>query len=715
MAVIDIPNVAENVPMPPLPMAVGGLGPLLAGGEVGGAPPPPLGVAVPQLPCGADPGSITGWMLQESASHSANEIAIQLEKGFARLAALPDPADAGYQTELQALRDEMINGDVLGTYLVVSNTPHAAPKVTVLHSIARYSAGFGGANALHGKILGLLGETVGDQLPPVVRFIDDDQNVDFLAAITLDAIHVPPGASVKAYFNGPAALDLMPELAVVAGAVEMQLSCICPVPLAWAVYFLDFKTPIAAYQMGEALVATLPTAEQRLQADPLLDWLRASTRRLGAPVGEREISALHLDLLETTPDPRVIQWLSRKLSRFKLPLLPGPTPVGAMAPVQAAAPARTGATNEYSSLEADTVMAACGLTEAQWNTDLPSLYELMLEEGRTTVKVGSILRDLLQPRQLSLDTIVIQVTDELAKDVKNLDFGFKGDMTYASCHRGLSPFTVVAVSLEMASARQRKAERLKRATHVTLADLTDHATSPDPLPPDYAGLKELLRSYLYLLVTVVGPLCPHYAAVHAIGGELSGNMQAFQRMTARQVATVIWQIFLDSRRFFGTGIDHAGNRPVSRLAHLHNHVAAGTIPEFGNVPYQLLLTNPGPRPGNPEPPASSRGTSGAIPGGHVGTTFSRVPPPIEAVFRGHMSRFPQLTVAEVMTAQVPPVPYSHFKVGAPGACLDYLCLGQCKNASCTYKHDPSTVFSDAQVRRVVPKMQAAYTSYKSSH
>jgi hypothetical protein len=77
----------------------------------------------------------------------------------------------GHDNAMRSLADEVLSDDTLGTYLVASNTPTGDPHITVLHSLARYSAGgFGGHAALHGRVLGLMGEMVGDQLPTMVRF-----------------------------------------------------------------------------------------------------------------------------------------------------------------------------------------------------------------------------------------------------------------------------------------------------------------------------------------------------------------------------------------------------------------------------------------------------------------------------------------------------------------------------------------------------------------
>jgi hypothetical protein len=41
--------------------------------------------------------------------------------------------------------------------------------------------------------------------------------------------------------------------------VNMNLSNLCPIPMAWAPYCMDFKTPHEALQMGSILLGTLTT------------------------------------------------------------------------------------------------------------------------------------------------------------------------------------------------------------------------------------------------------------------------------------------------------------------------------------------------------------------------------------------------------------------------------------------------------------------------
>jgi hypothetical protein len=63
----------------------------------------------------------------------------------------------------------------------------------------------------------------------------------------------------------------------------------------------------------------------------------------------------------------------------------------------------------------------------------------MLDEGRTTARVKALLEDIFRPTDVfSLETVFIQATDDMAKDLKHINFGYNNDLAYESCHRGIS-------------------------------------------------------------------------------------------------------------------------------------------------------------------------------------------------------------------------------------------------------------------------------------
>ena len=115
---------------------------------------------------------------------------------------------------------------------------------------------------------------------------------------------------------------------------------------------------------------------------------------------------------------------------------------------------------EYSQLETMKIQAACGLTNAQCDTDLPEVYTRMLEEGCTTARVKALLEDVFRPQDLLLLTNVhLGVTTDLAKDIKKLNFGYSNNWSYDTCHRGISPFVVIGVSMATASKCCHQADR----------------------------------------------------------------------------------------------------------------------------------------------------------------------------------------------------------------------------------------------------------------
>jgi hypothetical protein len=336
----------------------------------------------------------------------------------------------------------------------------------------------------------------------------------------------------------------------------------------------------------------------------------------------------------------------------------------------------------------------------------------MLEEGRTTARVKALLGDIFQPDDIySLSAVHIHVTADLAKDVKELNFGYDNDLTYDNCHRGLSPFAMIGVSMATASKRRRHEDRFTRTSTLTLAEVASAETTPDAIPSEYHGMINLLKRYVELLRLVVGPRCGHYELVLRITAEFNARQHIFEALTARQIASLLWQVFMDARRFFSTGIDGRGNLPQTLLRTTYNEVAAGIVPAHLNAPYAQLL---GQDAGEP-----SEGNDGPLDTGTAPTresrTFRHVPASIKTALRGVRSKFPAVTIAELMAAHDPPLTYAQVKLGPNGSCLDFLCFGACKNPRCSYKHGASIAIQATRAETVAPKLGDAYNAYDAAH
>jgi hypothetical protein len=91
--------------------------------------------------------------------------------------------------------------------------------------------------------------------------------------------------------------------------------------------------------------------------------------------------------------------------------------------------------------------------------------------------------------------------------------------------------------------------------------------------------------------------------------------------------------------------------------------------------------------------------------------FRHVPPSIKTVLRGVKSKYPSVTIADIMAAHDPPLSYGQVKLGPKGSCLDYLCFGACKNSRCSYKHGASISIQATRAEAVAPKLAEAYNAY----
>jgi hypothetical protein len=199
-----------------------------------------------------------------------------LSRDFAQLVSdIPDHGDLVHAEAMQGMVEEIIHSDTLTTYLTATNSGSGLGKITFVHSIPRYSAGFSGINALHNQMLGLLGEMRDDQLPMLLKF-NGDPTENLVHALIYGGRDGANGRTSRYIFcdwhgNTPPTSGYGGTRG--GGGVDMNLSNSCPIPLAWTPYFMDFRAPTEAVHMARLLVASLEDVTHRMQAAPLLDWM----------------------------------------------------------------------------------------------------------------------------------------------------------------------------------------------------------------------------------------------------------------------------------------------------------------------------------------------------------------------------------------------------------------------------------------------------------
>jgi hypothetical protein len=193
--------------------------------------------------------------------------------------------------------------------------------------------------------------------------------------------------------------------------------------------------------------------------------------------------------------------------------------------------------------------------------------------------------------------------------------------------------------------------------------------------------------------------------------EVNARQYIFEGLDSRQIASLLWQIFLDARRFFSTGMDIQGNLPQSLLQTTYNKIATGIVHAHLNVPYTQLM-------GQDSREASYSNESGGTPrtpSSQEVCTFRHVPAAIKTILRGAWSKYPTVTIAEIMAVHVPFLQYAQAKLGPAGSCLDFLCFGACKNPQCLYQHNVTTSVKTSRAEAVAPKLGAAFNAYDVAH
>jgi hypothetical protein len=120
----------------------------------------------------------------------------------------------------------------------------------------------------------------------------------------------------------------------------------------------------------------------------------------------------------------------------------------------------------FSPLEHERIRLVRGLDPANYDAWRPPIYAVFLAKGRSMVKVEAMLQKFLAPAPNNWDPISVYASQELVRDMKDLKFGWGNKNTQNTCHRGISPFTVLqGVSRDQQTKRRKTQERADQANY----------------------------------------------------------------------------------------------------------------------------------------------------------------------------------------------------------------------------------------------------------
>jgi hypothetical protein len=210
----------------------------------------------------------------------------------------------------------------------------------------------------------------------------------------------------------------------------------------------------------KGLMAGLEDDDARDTMLPLLEWCAAACVRSGSQAAQLKISQLDSTWVAVmAPDRKFKRWVKQRVKPFIIVPVEAPAPTLPHDGVPQAFNLLSGppsASKIFSEMEHDCIRAACSLNEAEYAVMAPPIYASMLQEGCTTMnKIDNILNLYLANDPDDDDPVDIFMTSDMVTDMKDLRFGFGGDTSYATCHRGVSPFAVSFLNQEEVSKRKR--------------------------------------------------------------------------------------------------------------------------------------------------------------------------------------------------------------------------------------------------------------------
>ena len=140
--------------------------------EIGG--PPGLLPVAPQLPYAADPGTLTEWLLRDTAREPAGAVLKTMKAVTTQNANLP-PLDAyDHMDMVEVMATSILGSDELSLFLTVTTRAGSEVSgVSVISSLLRYSVDLGAVSAFGGATFGFFGEFEDGQLPPLLKLPED--------------------------------------------------------------------------------------------------------------------------------------------------------------------------------------------------------------------------------------------------------------------------------------------------------------------------------------------------------------------------------------------------------------------------------------------------------------------------------------------------------------------------------------------------------------
>ena len=638
---------------------------------------------------------------------------------------------------MKELAEDVLAAEPLEVFLTAMVPEGGKITVIAVSRLARYRPKLGQVSTWSGQVFGFMGKLEGGQLPPLMKLPD---TMSLRQALAPHSVVVPTWAEWNAHYGvGPPHLRHPingEELVSMDGEPGNGRTVLVPrlqyVPQAWAPYFLGGMPPEQAMRLVRSLIDELASPGQQAIAAPLERWCAAACTRSGMICVQRSRSKVQIAWVSPAGAMDRALGAMAPYTRVAPPVMAAPYPAGvAGGGMPGVPPALLGLPpppmyepskeKVYSPFEHERIRLACGLVPANYDLGRPLIYAAMLAEGRSMPRVEAVLQQFLAPNPGDWDPIRIYVSAELVRDMKDLKFGWGNENTYDTCHRGISPFAVLQVSMEQQNKRRKVQERADRATYLSTDDVRSMEAEPGSCPVNYHGMLTLVKHYIRLLTVLFGAGCAHLLEVQGVYQVLSDKAAVYEGMSGDLIAETLWQIFIDAREYFS---QPGPVLPESQLFALRDSIRSCTLKATINCPVNKLLGRSAPSAAviSQTSGGSSRGSRGsgggstvssltgpgAMGGGGVVRTNPSPVPEIVNIMKAFRATKPGVDMMTLMRSQK--LLMSDIGIGGRGQCMDYMYFGECGRPGCSYLHDVARV-SPGKKKDIVKKMTKALAGY----
>lgn len=288
-------------------------------------------------------------------------------------------------------------------------------------------------------------------------------------------------------------------------------------------------------------------------------------------------------------------------------------------------------------------------------------------------------------------------------------FTGEGSQTATAVMTGLTPYLLVDLTDDAVHQAQEYDTALKLATATTLADIRKQ-TKVAKVPPSFIALADTLKCYANLILAIYGPFCPLLQQLTSLISSMMKMEDATKRAMDKQtIASIMWVVFLQSRRFTNGEIDSNDDTDMNWLDVRQKLLTASAI-HRNDIPIGITGRPQFTAPLPPTPDGKKRDKPDGDP-----------PTPSDRNISHRFQIHPK--VAGEIAARLPPKfslrnAMERKKItkdifGIPNLCSQAAIFGLCRNKWCTRDHSVSKV-DDAAADKAIATLAPIFAEIEKS-